>query len=180
MKRRILLNISLLSITWLVCASGDLTAQNRRIRTVDDLFSAYEQVRGVGYISISPNLLKLAQSADATELDEVFNSIASLKILNIDIRPESEHLANQVRKDVQDLVKQGSFEEIVKMKEDESDFVIYLSQNKNKNSNELEALLLMANQKDELVLIGISGKITHAVIDAVMGGKIGILPKTSK
>jgi len=180
MKRKIFLNISLLSIIWLICATGSLSAQNRRIRTVDDLFSAYEQAKGVGYISISPSLLKLAKAADDTKMDEVFNSIASLRIINIDIKAETNTIANQIRKDVADLVKQGSFEEIVKMREDDSDFVIYLSQNKNKDNKQLEALLMVANGKTELVLIGISGKITRTVIDAVMDGQIGILPKNPK
>ncbi|MCL1974434.1 MAG: DUF4252 domain-containing protein [Bacteroidetes bacterium] len=177
MKRKILVHIGLLSIIGLISASGSLAAQNRRIKSVDDLFSAYEQTKGVGFISISPSLLKLAKSADDTELDEVFNSIASLRIMNIDITPETEKTANQIRRDVQDLVKQQSFEELVKMREEESDFVIYLSQNQNKESKQLEAILMVANGKTELVLIGISGKITRKVIDAVMEGKIGIMPK---
>ena len=179
MKRNILVNISLLLFVWLICAT-DLLAQSKRMKSIDDLFTAYEQVKGVGYISISPKLLMLTKSKDDKELNEVINSIASLRILNMDITPQLEPLANRIRKDVQELVRLQNFEEIVRMREDDSDFVIYLSQNKNKESKQLEALLLVANDKTELVLIGISGKITQAVIDAVMGGKIGIEPKKSK
>ena len=175
MKRRIITRISLLSILWLIFASGVLSAQNRRIQTMEDLFAKYEQTKGVGYISISPSLLKLAKAADSKELDEVFNSIVSLKILNMDITPDLESLANRIRQDVQNLVKQQSYEEIVKMKDGDSNFVIYLSQNKDKNSKQLEALLLVAGKESELVLIGISGKITQKVIDAVLDGKIGII-----
>ena len=177
MKKSILVNISLLLFIWLICAPGNLMAQNRRVKSIDDLFTAYEQVKGVGYISISPKLLMLAKSKEDKELNEVINSIASLRILNMDITPDLEPLANRIRKDVQELVRSEHFEEIVKMREDDSDFVIYLSQNKNKENKQLEALLLVVNDKTELVLMGISGKITQAVIDAVMGGKIGIEPK---
>jgi len=174
--RRIITLISLSSIFWLMCATNSLSAQNRRIRTMDDLFAAYEQVKGVGYISISPSLLKLAKSAESKELDEVFNSIASLRILNMKITTESENLAHRIRQDVQNLVRQENYEEIVKMRDGDSNFVIYLSQNKDKNSKQLEALLMVAGKESELVLIGISGKITQKVIDAVLDGKIGIIP----
>ena len=176
MRKRIISRISLLPLVWLICTAGNLSAQNKRLQTLDDLFSRYEQVKGVGYISISPSLLKLAKSSDSNELDEVFNSIASLRILNMDITPESEPLANRIRQDVQTLVKQESYEEIVKMRDGESNFVIYLSKNKDKNSKQLEALLMIASEESELVLIGISGKITQKVIDAILDGKIGIIP----
>ena len=177
MRRNILKTISLLSLVWLMGAFGELSAQNRRIRSMDDLFSAYEQEKGVGYISISPSLLKLSFAADSKEMDDIFNCIASLRILNMDITPELERLANRIRLDVLNLVRQENFEEIMKMRDGDSDFAIYLSKSKDKNSKQLEALLLVANGKDELVLIGISGNITKAVIDAVMEGKIGIMPK---
>ncbi|MDR2585410.1 MAG: DUF4252 domain-containing protein [Prevotellaceae bacterium] len=176
MKKRIVNIISLLSIFWLMGATGALFAQNRRMQTLDDLFAKYEQTKGVGYISISPSLLKLAKSADSKELDEVFNSIASLRILNLEITPELEGLANRIRQDVQTLVKQVNYEEIVKMIDGDSNFVIYLSKNKDKNSKQLEALLMIASEKSELVLIGITGKITQKVIDAILDGKIGIIP----
>jgi len=176
MKQRITTLISLFSILWLMCAPESLSAQNRRIQTLDDLFGKYEQTKGVGYISISPSLLKLAKKADSNELDEVLNSIASLRILNMDITPGLENLANRIRQDVQNLVKQENYEEIVKMRDGESNFVIYLSRNKDKNSRQLEALLMIANDESELVLIGISGKITQKVIDAVLEGKIGVIP----
>jgi len=177
MKRSILNSISLISIAWLICATGEVSAQNRRIKSIDDLFAAYEEEKGVGYISISPSLLKLAKSADSKELDDIFSSISSLRILNIDITPELENLANRIRKDVQYLVQQENYEEIMKIREDDSDFAVYLSKNKDKNSKQLEALLLVVTDRSELVLIGISGKITKGVIDAVMGGQIGIMPK---
>ena len=177
MRRNILKSISLISLAWLICAAGNLSAQNRRIKSMDDLFATYEQVKGVGFISISPSLLKLSFSSDSKEMDDIFNAIASLRILNMEITPELEHLAGRIRQDVQHLVHQENFEEIMKVKDDDSNFVIYLSKNKDRNSKQLEALLLVANGKSELVLIGISGKITKAVIDAVMEGKIGIIPK---
>jgi len=177
MRRSILQSISLIVIAWLIGATGELSAQNRRIKSIDDLFAAYEQVKGVGYISISPSLLKLSFSSDSKEMNDIFNAIASLRILNLDITPELESLAGRIRQDVQNLVRQENYEEIMKVKDDDSNFIIYLSQNKDKNSKQLEALLLVANDKSELVLIGISGKITKAVIDAVMEGKIGIIPK---
>ena len=173
MKRKILLHISLLSIVWLLCATDGLLGQSKRIKSMDDLFATYEQVKGVGYISISPGLLKF-KAAESKEMDEIFNCIASLRILNIDITPELENLANRIRQDVQTLVRQENYEEIVKMKDSDSHFVIYLSKNKDKNSQHLEALLMVASEKSELVLIGISGKITQKVIDAVLEGKIGI------
>jgi len=175
MKKRITKIISLLFIIWLVCAPDSLSAQNRRIRAMDDLFAPYQQTKGVGYISISPSLLKLAKSADSKELDEVFNSIASLRILNMKITPESEGLVNRIRQDVQNLVRQENYEEIVKMRDGDSNFVIYLSKNKDRNSRQAEALLMVAGEESELVLIGISGRITQKVIDAVLDGKIGIL-----
>jgi hypothetical protein len=176
MRKKITTLISLLSILWLICAPIGLSAQNRRIQTLDDLFTKYEQVKGVGFISISPSLLKLAKPADSKELDEVFNSIASLRILNMDITSETQTLANRIKQDVQNLVKQEHYEEIVKMREGESNFVIYLSKNNDKNSKQLEALLMIASEESELVLIGISGKITQKVIDAILDGKIGIIP----
>jgi len=177
MKRRILFNISLLFIIWLIGATGNLSAQNRRIKSIDDLFATYEQVKGVGFISISPSLLKLSKSSDSKDMDEIFNSIVSLRILNMDITPELENLANRIRQDVQNLVRQEHFEEMMKVKQDDSDFVVYLSKNKDNNSKQLEALLLVASEQTELVIIGISGKITRNVIDAVMEGKIGIMSK---
>lgn len=177
MKIRVIIRISLLSLFVMTCISGVLNAQSRRIRSMEDLFSLYEQERQVESITISPSLLKLAKSANSSELDEVFNAIASLRILNLDITPETTPLANRIRQDVRNLVRQEGFEEIVKMKDGDSDFVIYLSQNKDKNSKQLEALLMVASEESELVLIGISGKITRAVIDAVMDGKIGIISK---
>ena len=180
MRRNHLKNISLFSMVWLICATGNLFSQNRRIKSMEDLFTTYEQVKGVEYISISPSLLKLAFSADSKEMDDIFNCIVSLRILNMDITSELESLANRIRLDVQYLVQQENFEEIMKMRDDDSHFVIYLSTNKDKNSTQLEALLLVANEKSELVLIGISGQITKAVINAVMEGKIGIISKQNK
>lgn len=177
MKTGMITRLGLLSLCWLMCAAGDLSAQNRRIKSMEDLFANYEHEKGVGFITISPSLLKLAKSSDSKELDSVFDAITSLRILNIEITPNTESLANRIRQDVKTLVRQENYEEIVRMKEDDNDFVIYLSQNKDKNSKQLEALLLVANEKTELVLIGISGKITRAVIDAVMEGKIGIISK---
>jgi hypothetical protein len=174
MKRRLCFYVSLISIAWLIGVPDGLSAQNRRIRTIDDLFAAYEQERGVGYISISPSLLRLSKDKNSTEMDEVFNSIASLRILNLDISPESESLANRIRRDVAYLVQQERFEEVVKMREGEGNFVVYLSKNVNKGTRQIEALLMVASEKTELVLIGISGSITQKVIDAVLEGKIGI------
>jgi hypothetical protein len=169
-----IINISLLAIIGLICTTGELSAQNRRIRTIDDLFSAYEQEKGVGYISISPSLLKLAKGSDSKDLDEVFNAIASLRILNMEITPELVGLANRIRSDVNLLVQHGNFEEVVKMREGEGNFAVYLSKKSNKESKELEALLMVASEESELVIIGISGTITRKVIDAVLEGKIGI------
>jgi len=175
MKRNILASIGLLSMIGLMGATGELSAQNRRIKSMDDLFNTYEQVKGIEYVCISPSLLKLAKSKDSKEIDDVFNSIASLRILNVTITPELESLVGRIRQDVQNLVRQENFEELVKVRSDGSDFIIYLSQNKSKDSKQMEALLVVVNEKSELVLIGITGKITQKVIDAVLEGKMGIL-----
>jgi len=160
------ITIGLLCALWFCATPIELYAQ--RIKTIDDLFASYEQAKGVNYISLSPSLLKLMKD----DLDEVMSNITSLKILTLDLKTqEQKTLAARIRTDALGLVKQENFEEIMKVREDQSEFSVYLS----KKTHQAQALLLIADGNSELMLIGITGTISREVINAVLEGKIGIL-----
>ena len=173
MKTFYLKTTGLICLVWLTCTPTFLSAQ--RVRTIDNLFSTYEQTKGVTYVNLSPKLLLMMKDSNSTELDEVFASIGSLRIISLSVASnEQKSLADKIRTDALHVVKEQAFEEIMKVRNEGSELLVYLSK-KSTNAQQPQALLMISNGVSEFVLIGITGKISGEVISAIMDGKIGIL-----
>ena len=172
MKTNMLKIAVVMCLWWVGGASTPLFAQ--KIKTIDDLFSTYEKSKGINYVNLSPKLLLMMKDANDTELDEVFASIASLKLISFDVTSyEQKNLASKIRTDALNLIEQENFEEIIQVRSDGSELSAYLSKS-NSNTQKTEALLIISDGMSEFIMIGITGKISGKVINAVMEGKIGI------
>ena len=146
--------------------------EQKPIPALTQLFSQYEQEAGLEYVALSSRLLSMMRASDK-ETSDILNKISSLYLVYIEDKNKQAPLAQRIQDDVQAMVKNLHYENLMQVRKQNEAFTIYISPAVGPQGYS-EALLVVINEATTFSAMGITGTISQTVIDAVMDGKIGI------
>ena len=120
----------------------------------DKFFEKYESMDGVTVVSISPKMFQLMpdMNTDGLELGAVKGKITGMQIVST----ERKEIRNQMKADFPKMVNVSAWEELMRIKEDDSNIVFYISQ----VGNVIKKMIMLADASDSFTLICLSGNLT--------------------
>lgn len=159
------MNKSLIILLSLVLFPLSMTAQTKQL---DKIFATYENYRNVESVSITPELFATL-SAEAKS-NELLTKITLLKILNVTkgTTDKEKSVWINLRNDVNKLIQENNFSQILKVKEKGDLLEMYLKKSEN------SLLVFTADSRTEYAVFYLQGNIDKSVIDALITGEIKI------
>lgn len=159
------MNKSLIILLSLVLFPLCMTAQTKQL---DKIFATYENYRNVESVSITPELFATL-SAEAKS-NELLTKITLLKILNVKKAGTDKERSVWInlRTDVNKLIQENNFSQILKVKEKGDLLEMYLKKSEN------SLLVFIADSQSEYAVFYLQGNIDKSVIDALITGEIKI------
>lgn len=159
------MNKSLIILLSLVLFPLCMTAQTKQL---DKIFATYENYRNVESVSITPELFATL-SAEAKS-NELLTKITLLKILNVKKAGTDKERSVWInlRTDVNKLIQENNFSQILKVKEKGDLLEMYLKKSEN------SLLVFIADSQTEYAVFYLQGNIDKSVIDALITGEIKI------
>lgn len=159
------MNKSLIILLSLVLFPLCMTAQTKQL---DKIFATYENYRNVESVSITPELFATL-SAEAKS-NELLTKITLLKILNVKKAGTDKERSVWInlRTDVNKLIQENNFSQILKVKEKGDLLEMYLKKSEN------SLLVFIADSQAEYAVFYLQGNIDKSVIDALITGEIKI------
>lgn len=159
------MNKSLIILLSLVLFPLSMTAQTKQL---DKIFATYENYRNVESVSITPELFATL-SAEAKS-NELLTKITLLKILNVTkgTTDKEKSVWINLRNDVNKLIQENNFSQILKVKEKGDLLEMYLKK------SEKSLLVFIADSQTEYAVFYLQGNIDKSVIDALITGEIKI------
>ncbi len=156
---------SLIILLSLVLFPLSMTAQTKQL---DKIFATYENYRNVESVSITPELFATL-SAEAKS-NELLTKITLLKILNVTkgTTDKEKSVWINLRNDVNKLIQENNFSQILKVKEKGDLLEMYLKKSEN------SLLVFTADSRTEYAVFYLQGNIDKSVIDALITGEIKI------
>ncbi|GAA5225038.1 DUF4252 domain-containing protein [Membranihabitans marinus] len=128
-----------------------LQAQNK---SVNDFFEKYKADSSFTIVNISPSMFSIISGMDIESMDadvkELLNSITGLKIL-------SKNDGNKYYKEALQMLNNNPMEELMSIKEEDSEVLIY---GKNDGNQHLSEVIMLTLEKNNFVLMQIMGKIS--------------------
>lgn len=159
------MNKSLIILLSMVLFPLCMTAQTKQL---DKIFATYENYRNVESVSITPELFATL-SAEAKS-NELLTKITLLKILNVKKAGTDKERSVWInlRTDVNKLIQENNFSQILKVKEKGDLLEMYLKKSEN------SLLVFIADSQTEYAVFYLQGNIDKSVIDALITGEIKI------
>lgn len=159
------MNKSLIILLSMVLFPLCMTAQTKQL---DKIFATYENYRNVESVSITPELFATL-SAEAKS-NELLTKITLLKILNVKKAGTDKERSVWInlRTDVNKLIQENNFSQILKVKEKGDLLEMYLKKSEN------SLLVFIADSQAEYAVFYLQGNIDKSVIDALITGEIKI------
>ncbi|MDD3034181.1 MAG: DUF4252 domain-containing protein [Bacteroidales bacterium] len=159
------MNKSLIILLSLVLFPLSMSAQTKQL---DKIFATYENYKNVESVSITPELFATL-SAEAKS-NELLTKIRLLKILNVKKGgTDKERIVwINLRTDVNKLIQENDFSQILKVKEKGDILEMYLKKSEN------SVLVFTADSQIEYAVFYLQGNIDKSVIDALITGEIKI------
>ena len=159
------MNKSLIILLSLVLFPLGMTAQTKQL---DKIFATYENYKNVESVSITPELFATL-SAEAKS-NELLTKITLLKILNVTkgTTDKEKSVWINLRNDVNKLIQENNFSQILKVKEKGDLLEMYLKKSEN------SLLVFTADSRTEYAVFYLQGNIDKSVIDALITGEIKI------
>ena len=126
----------------------------------DQLFTKYEEVKGVETVFISKALLSVAAGSKIGDLDirKVAKKLEQVRILSV----EKASLVKTIQAEALAIYKRDKYEELMRMSEGDEKTVIYVRpRGKNKE------FVLLHTEKHELDIISLIGNLTMEELKAI-------------
>ena len=128
----------------------------------DQLFTKYEDVKGVEMVFISKALLSVAAGSKIGDLDirKVAKKLEQVRILSV----EKASLVKTIQAEALAIYKREKYEELMRMSEGDEKTIIYVKP-RGKNNE----FVLFHIEKDELNIINLIGNLTMEELKAIAG-----------
>ncbi len=150
--------------------SGSVTL--REVNALNQIFDKYEQKKGVESILISSDLLSLSMGSNVNEsTKELLSKLSGIRIINIkkSIREGNVDVSSAFVSEITSLLTSDSFKRVMRVMDGSERLEMFVT-NREVNG----ALIFIANSKDAVSVIAISGDVDKRVIDAALSGEIKI------
>ncbi len=150
--------------------SGSVTL--RDVNALNQIFDKYEQKKGVESILISSDLLSLSMGSNVNEsTKELLSKLSGIRIINIkkSIREGNLDVSSAFVSEITSLLTSDSFKRVMRVMDGSERLEMFVT-NREVNG----ALIFIANSKDAVSVIAISGDVDKRVIDAALSGEIKI------
>ena len=170
--QRILLLSTALVLLGLPLAAQTTHPTDKPIPALTKLFTDYEQEAGLEYVALSSRLLSMMRNSDK-ETSDILNKLSSLYLIHIQNQSQQASLTQRIQGDVQAMIKNLRYEQLMQVRKKNEAFSIYISPSIGPQGYS-EALLVVISDAVSFSVMGITGTISQTVIDAVMDGKIGV------
>lgn len=119
-------------------------------------FEKYADTKNVTYVFISKFMLRMAGASSAPSVPGVDTKSIMNKLNGIQIiSSENKNAVVRLKTDAQNIVKQGKYELLMQVDEDDQKVCIY-----HKESKRQSAVVMMADEEDEYTVIVFSGTFT--------------------
>jgi hypothetical protein len=119
-------------------------------------FEKYADTKNVTYVFISKFMLRMAGAGSAPSVPGVDTKSIMNKLNGIQIiSSENKNAVVRLKTDAQNIVKQGKYELLMQVDEDDQKVRIY-----HKESKRQSAVVMMADEEDEYTVIVFSGTFT--------------------
>lgn len=120
----------------------------------DKFFEKYEAMDGVTVVSISPKMFQLMPDMETEGLDlgKLKGKITGLQIIST----ERKEIRNQMKADFSKMVDVSVFEELMRVKDGESNVIFYISQ----DGDSIKKMIMLADEPAEFTFICLSGSFT--------------------
>ena len=130
----------------------------------ENIFEKFENMKGVTTIYISPKMFSIIKELKALDssnvkIDQIINKLSSLHILSC----ENKEVAAKLRSEAAYIGKDKSYENLMKVKEENEHISIYMKEGEDND----EYVLLMDNT-DEFTIMIFKGKLTLEDIQKVI------------
>ena len=130
----------------------------------ENIFEKFENMKGVTTIYISPKMFSIIKELKALDssnvkIDQIINKLSSLHILSC----ENKEVAAKLRSEAAYIGKDKSYENLMKVKEENEHISIYMKEGEDND----EYVLLMDNT-DEFTIMVFKGKLTLEDIQKVV------------
>jgi len=149
MKRMVLL-ISLISLSGILCAQKDM---------MDNFFNRYSGEEGFTTVTINGDLLGfLSKIDDDPDLDRIANKVTGIRIISTE--KETPHRDVNFYAELRDDIRKGGYEELMTVKDSDDDVVIMVKT----SGRTIREVLLVASGKNQTV-IQIKGSLNEEDLD---------------
>ncbi len=120
----------------------------------DKFFEKYETMDGVTVVSISPKMFQMMPDMETGGLDlgKLKGKIAGLQIIST----ERKEIRNQMKADFSKMVDISLYEELMRVKDEESNVTFYVLQ----DGDLIKEMLMLADEPTEFTFICLSGSFT--------------------
>lgn len=120
----------------------------------DKFLEKYGAMNGVTVVSISPKMFQLMPDMETEGLDlgKLKGKIMGLQIIST----ERKEIRNQMKADFSKMVDVSVFEELMRVKDGESNVIFYISQ----DGDSIKKMIMLADEPAEFTFICLSGSFT--------------------
>lgn len=138
------------------------------------IYQKYSDEKGVSSVYVSPAMFRLMKRIPDIDLGDgevnlspIIKSLDGLYIINA----ENSNIAEDLQKDVDKLVKKGTYELLMEAKDDGDKVEIY----KVGNDKVITSFVLLALEPDESTFICFSGQIPREELENTIGAAAGMI-----
>lgn len=131
----------------------------------DTYFDKFADMEGVSSVYISKAMLSLMPNmqADGVDIGKIANKLDNIQLISSD-RPE---IIDQLKKATAHINIKNGYEELMRINDDGEKVTIYLKRNKNGQKE----FVLLNNEKDEFMIIVITGNLSLQEIQGIINKK---------
>lgn len=138
------------------------------------IYQKYSDEKGVSSVYVSPAMFRLMKRIPDIDLGDgevnlspIIKSLDGLYIINA----ENSNIAEDLQKDVDNLVKKGTYELLMEAKDDGDKVEIYTVG----NDKVITSFVLLALEPDESTFICFSGQIPREELENTIGAAAGMI-----
>lgn len=131
----------------------------------DTYFDKFADMEGVSSVYISKAMLSLMPNmqTDGVDIGKIANKLDNIQLISSD-RPE---IIDQLKKATAHINTKNGYEELMRINDDGEKVTIYLKRNKNGQKE----FVLLNNEKDEFMIIVITGNLSLQEIQGIINKK---------
>lgn len=138
--------------------------------TAQSIFEKYEESDQVTFVTMQPKMFQMlgkmsisSDDPDAKEFFELVNNITSFRVLTT----ENVNISNDISKWVNDHLNKSSFEELMRVKDGDTNVKFYVQEGR--DENHVKELLMFVTGIEEKADVKVNGKKLQTVLLSLTG-----------